>query len=350
MRARSAAPLQTKDGLHPRNRHRAGYDFERLGRSLPALAAFVTRNPVGRATIDFTDPAAVKALNQALLRADYGIAQWDLPPGYLCPPIPGRVDYLHHLADLLSMGDDTAVPRGPSVAILDIGVGANCIYPLLGAQEYGWRFVGTELDPVALRHAQQIVATNPAVAGRIDCRPQTQAAAIFRGAIAPGESFAASICNPPFHASADEAAAGTRRKLRNLGKKNAAPVRNFGGQSNELWCDGGELAFIRRMIAESAQRPELCRWFTTLLAKSAHLPAVERALAQARVADVRIMPMAQGQKQSRIVAWTFFAKNGGAPVSGMVNATPRPSARSPHRGGVVSQSGRTRKAHAKNAG
>ena len=275
-------------------------------RNSPALVPFVGPNAYGNTSIDFANPAAVLALNQALLKADYGVAQWSIPPGYLCPPIPGRADYLHHLADLLSEGDDAAIPRGPAVSILDLGVGANCVYPLIGVREYGWRFVGTESDPVALRHAQQIVANNPALTGLVECRLQKSATGIFRDVLAPGETFATCICNPPYHASAEEAAAGTQRKLRNLGQaRTKEPVRNFGGQPAELWCRGGEVAFIRRLINESARRPQTCRWFTTLLAKSAHLAEIEHALTSVRATEVRIIPMAQGQKQSRIVAWHF---------------------------------------------
>ncbi len=297
----------SKAGLHPRNRHRAGYDFAALATVSPALRLFVRTNPYGTVSIDFANPSAVLALNQALLKLSYGIAQWDVPPGYLCPPIPGRADYLHHLADLLSGGVDAAIPRGPSVAILDIGVGASCIYPLIGVREYGWRFAGTELDPVALRHAQQIVAGNPALVGLVEFRQQRSATAIFQSVLAPCESFAACICNPPFHTSAEAAAAGTHRKLRNLGQSQSSkPVLNFGGQPAELWCRGGEVAFIRRLINESVRRPQTCRWFTTLLSKSAHLAEIEHVLASVRATEVRIIPMAQGQKQSRMVAWTFF--------------------------------------------
>lgn len=300
----SHAPV--KAGLHPRNRHRAGYDFARLVAVVPALAPFVGPNAYGNVSIDFADPAAVKALNRALLAADYGVASWDIPPGYLCPPIPGRADYVHQLADLLAGENGGAIPRGPSVAILDVGVGANCIYPIIGAHEYDWRFVGTEVDGVALRNARQIVKDNAALAGLVECRPQLKAHAVFGSAVTPVERFAASICNPPFHTSAAEAAAGTQRKLRNLGRaKTAAPVLNFGGKNTELWCEGGESAFIRRMIAESALRPGLCGWFTTLVSKSAHLPLIERTLAGVRAAKVRVIPMAQGQKESRIVAWRF---------------------------------------------
>ena len=49
-----------------------------------------------------------------------------------------------------------------------------------------------------------------------------------------------------------------------------------------------------------------CRWFTTLVSKSAHLPRLHQALRDARAAEVKTIAMAQGQKQSRILAWTFM--------------------------------------------
>jgi 23S rRNA (adenine1618-N6)-methyltransferase len=303
----SAALPAEKDGLHPRNRHRGRYDFTALVASSPELGAFVQVNKFQDESIDFANPAAVKALNRALLRQVYGIDYWDIPPGYLCPPIPGRADYLHYLADLLTEGNGGTIPRGPAVRALDIGMGANCIYPILGHQEYGWQFVGSDIDPVALRAAEQIVAANPALAGAIECRLQPSQTAIFQGIIRPGEAFDVSLCNPPFHASAADAAAGTRRKLTNLGTgRGTNPVLNFGGQRTELWCVGGEEGFARRMVQESAQRPTLCRWFTTLISKKDTLPGVYHALKKAAATEVRTIAMAHGQKKSRLVAWTFF--------------------------------------------
>ena len=274
---------------------------------MPELSPFLVPHPLGGNTIDFADPAAVKMLNRALLKAHYGVAHWDIPRGYLCPPIPSRADYLHYAADLLAEDLASALPRGPAVKVLDIGTGANCVYPLIGAHTYGWRFVGTDIDPVAVNWANQLVAANPPLAKKIECRLQTEANAILKNIVHRGESFALSICNPPFHASPEEATAGTLRKLKNLdGGKPAKAVLNFGGQNNELWCRGGEEAFVRRMIVESAARPELCVWFTTLVSKRGTLPALDRELAKARVIDVRTLVMFAGQKQSRIVAWTFL--------------------------------------------
>lgn len=313
MAADSRPAATGKPGLHPRNRHRERYDFPALIAGCPELARYVTRTDRGEASIDFVDPAAVKALNRALLQLYYGVAGWDIPAGFLCPPIPGRADYLHHLADLLASDNGSVIPRGDAVRALDIGVGANCVYPLIGQREYGWSFVGADIDPAALASAQRILRANPGLAAAIQLRQQRKPAQIFTGVLGPREHFDVSLCNPPFHASLAEAREGTQRKWRNLGRgaeaagRNASPPRlNFGGQGAELHCPGGEAAFIRRMIEESAALPERCLWFTTLVSKAANLPGVQAALRHAGARATRVIEMAQGQKKSRIVAWTFL--------------------------------------------
>jgi 23S rRNA (adenine1618-N6)-methyltransferase len=304
---RPPRPLPAKPGLHPRNHHAAGYDFQRLVQASPELGPFVLRARHGGASIDFADPAAVKALNRALLMEAYDIRDWDLPPGYLCPSIPGRADYVHHLADLLATDADGAVPRGAMIRVLDVGVGANAIYPLIGHREYGWTFVGSELDATALASAARILAANPGLGESILLRRQVDRHAIFKGVVKAGERFDLTLCNPPFHGSLREIREAAQAKWRKLGREANGPARNFGGQDAELWCEGGEAGFIRRMITESADLRDQVRWFTTLVSRSASLPAVHRALRQAVALDIRTVAMAQGQKQSRFVAWTFLS-------------------------------------------
>jgi 23S rRNA (adenine1618-N6)-methyltransferase len=297
-----------KGQLHPRNRHQGRYDFPALIAASPELAEFVILNPYGKQSIDFANPAAVKVFNRALLKQFYGIEHWDIPADYLCPPIPGRADYLHYLADLLADGNGGEIPRGAQVRALDIGVGANCIYPLLGNREYGWRFLGADIAANAIASARAIVQSNLGLAEAIELRQQDDAAHIFQDLLQADERFDLSLCNPPFHASAAEAASGSKRKWRNLGKldpKRKLPVLNFGGQAAELWCQGGEAAFIGRLIRESAQYPEQVLWFSTLVSKASNLPGVHAALQKAGAREVRTVEMAQGQKQSRFVAWTF---------------------------------------------
>lgn len=300
-----------RPALHPRNRHQGHYDFPRLVKACPALSPHLVTTPRGDTSIDFSDPAAVRELNRAILRCDYGIAHWGLPDGALCPPVPGRADYLHGLADLLAEAGDGTIPRGMSIRALDIGVGANCIYPLLGHAEYGWRFVGSDIDATSLKVASAIVDSNR-LDKAIALRLQPRRGHVFRGVVREDDRFDLSLCNPPFHASAREAAGANQRKLRQLGSASAPspqrtpePALNFGGHAHELWCEGGEAEFLRRMVRESADIPEQVRWFSSLVARSEHLPGLRRQLRQVGAIDVREVPMAQGSKQSRFIAWTF---------------------------------------------
>lgn len=293
--------------LHPRNRHQGRYDFARLAQADQELAQRLVANAHGESSIDFSDPIAVKALNRALLKDSYGISGWDIPPGYLCPPIPGRADYVHFLADLLADSNRGKIPRGKGVQVLDVGVGANCIYPLIGHREYGWRFVGSDINPASLDNARKILDANPGLPDAVGLRLQGSASAILKGIVTDDDWFDLSLCNPPFHASLAEAGAGTQRKWQNLGKQRQEwAALNFGGQNAELWCAGGEESFIKRMIKESAQIPTRIFWFSTLVSKSASLPGIYAALKQAGVQDSKTVAMNQGQKQSRLVAWTFL--------------------------------------------
>lgn len=312
-RPRKPAPAAVKTApskgeLHPRNRHQGHYDFPALIKASPELGQFVISNPYGKPSIDFANPQAVKVFNRALLAQYYGIRHWDIPDGYLCPPIPGRADYLHNLADLLATDNAGQIPRGTAIQALDVGVGANAIYPLIGHCEYGWHFIGADIAPAALASARAIVQANSALQGAIELRQQSDAAHVFLGLLQADERIDLTLCNPPFHASAEDATRGSTRKWRNLGKldpKRKLPVLNFGGQAAELWCPGGEAAFLKRMASESAQVAEQVLWFSSLVSKGGNVELLQGWLARAGASEVRILGMSQGQKQSRLVAWTF---------------------------------------------
>lgn len=297
-----------KTQLHVRNKHRERYDFKQLTESCPALASYVKLNDYNDESIDFFDPNAVKMLNKALLKHFYGIDNWNIPPHYLCPPIPGRADYIHHMADVLSSSNGGKIPMGHRIKCLDIGVGANIVYPIIGHQEYGWSFIGADIDPIALASAHEIVASNSVLDGYIELRLQPNPKDIFKGILQKDERIDVSICNPPFHASWTEAQASTKRKLHNLKphKKTIQPVLNFGGQNTELWCDGGEEKFINNMILQSQDFATHCFWFSTLVSKQTTLKSMYQALKNVKATAIKTIPMGQGNKVSRLVAWTFL--------------------------------------------
>ena len=305
--------MSERSELHTRNKHNGQYDFSLLTENYPPLRKFVLLNPLGIQTIDFFNPHAVKALNKALLISYYGIRYWDIPRNYLCPPIPGRADYIHYIADLIgseAVSKDVKVENGEirksAYRCLDIGVGANCIYPIIGHVEYGWMFVGSDIDPISIENARKIVTCNPVLAHKIELRLQKDSSKIFEGIIAPDEYFDVTICNPPFHRSKEEAEEGTLRKLSSLKGEIVKKAKlNFGGNANELWCEGGELRFLLNMIVESRKYRKNCGWFTSLVSKEKNLDKLYAKLKAVEVSEYKVIRMHQGTKSSRILVWKF---------------------------------------------
>lgn len=280
--------------MHPKNPHKGRYNFSELTKASPELSTHVIKNKRGEDSIDFDNPDSVKALNKAILLKFYFIKEWDIPASFLCPPIPGRADYIHTLSDLF--------PSNQNLRGLDIGVGANCIYPLIGERTYGWSFVGSDVDQIALDSAKKIIHAND-LDHKIELRLQKDSKQIFKGIIQENENFDFSLCNPPFHSSALEAREGTERKRRNL-KLSGDLKLNFGGVPRELWIDGGERAFISRMIDESREFSKSVTWFTTLVSKEANLLPLTKKI-ESYTKSLKVLEMELGQKKSRLLAWSF---------------------------------------------
>lgn len=301
--------LKSKEtsSLHPRNQHRDRYDFVALTHALPELARHVIRNKSAYDTIDFFDPDSVKALNKALLLHHYGLDYWEIPDGYLCPSIPGRADYIHYMADVLASFNHDVVPRGKKITGLDIGIGANAVYPIIAIKEYGWNFIGTEVHLPSLESAQRIADRNPSLSTKLSIRRQHNINKIFEGIIQADEFIDLVVCNPPFHNGSKEAHLATMRKLKNLSPdKEPLPVLNFGGKDNELWRAGGELQFAYDMVRESQTFATSCFLFSIMLSKKISIEPIVKALKKTAATEIKEITMTNGQKTSRIMIWSFL--------------------------------------------
>jgi 23S rRNA (adenine1618-N6)-methyltransferase len=295
--------------LHPRNKNLERYDLEALIEIKPELKAFMKPNKHGDDSVDFANPKAVKLLNKALLKHYYGIEHWDFPDSNLCPPIPGRADYLHYLADLICEHNFGRFPEGNKISCLDIGIGANCIYPIIGVTEYNWNFIGSDVDPNSIDSAIKIVGNNPKLVGKVECKLQKDCKAMFRGIIGSKDQIDLTMCNPPFHESEEAAQKGTLRKVQNLqGKQKNKAVLSFSGISKELIYEGGEIKFISSMVLQSKTFGNNCFWFSTLVSKQSNLKALYKVLDQVGAIEIKTIPMGTGNKVSRIIAWTFLTK------------------------------------------
>lgn len=303
--------------LHPRNPHQGRYDFDKLIKALPELEKHAITNPSGEATINFSDADAVLTLNKALLAHHYNIKYWDLPKGYLCPPIPGRADYIHQVADLLNNNNSGSENKKPHV--LDIGTGASLIYPIIGSQSYGWYFTATDIDPVSINTAKAICEINPNLKKLVTVKQQKNPKNIFKGIIGEHDYFDITVCNPPFHGSMQDVLDANNRKQSKLQKNRArrnpngqankfADAKNnlnFGGQNAELWTEGGEFSFISRMINESVGYAHQVNWFTTLVSRAENLKPLDALLRKVGARQIKTINMQHGQKASRILAWRF---------------------------------------------
>lgn len=288
--------------MHKNSLHTNSYDFELLTKNHEALKSHVFVNDYQNQTIDFSNPEAVKALNTALLYTHYDVKFWEFPDKNLCPPIPSRADYIHHLADLLRRSHLES-----DVKVLDIGVGASCIYPLLGNSIYNWSFVGSDIDEKSLQIAQKIIDKNN-LENVIELRLQRDYQHILKGILNPSDKFTASVCNPPFFKSRADALDATKTKLKGLGKKSDKVIRNFSGTPKELCYAGGEKAFLHNYLYESSQFPKQCYWFTSLVSNVSHVRSLEASLKKLGATEFRVLDMIQGNKVSRVVAWSFLTE------------------------------------------
>lgn len=328
--------------IHPRNKYAENPpDFALLASLYPSFQPFVFLEP--RPRIDWTDFNATRELTRVLLLHDHALHWW-IPDGQLCPTVPNRSNYIHWLEDLLS-SDVVAKAnsdRGSNVRGFDIGTGANCIYPLLGASLLGWSFVGTDVTDVALEWAERNVKSNPHVSELIEIRkvddtldglttelrsnvavdneckimngmdgrevgpsPPSSSSKetihsekryhgppILLGVVKDGEEFDFCMCNPPFFESMDEAG---------LNPKTAC-----GGTPQEMVCPGGERAFISRMIEDSIVLKQTFRWYTSMIGKKSNLSFLISKLWKVGVTVVKTTEFVQGQTCRWGLAWSFM--------------------------------------------
>ncbi|KAA5535321.1 23S rRNA (adenine(1618)-N(6))-methyltransferase RlmF [Paenimyroides baculatum] len=289
----------SKDKLHPRSFHNKPYNFQELILKVPELKQFIVKNREGVDTVQFADPKAVYLLNKALLLHFYSLDFWDIPNQNLIPPIPGRADYVHYLADLLKVDDSD------KNTVLDIGTGASLVYPLIGSSVYNWNFAATDIEPKSIEIAQEIIDKNPHLSSKITLRLQPDKKQILSGIIIKDDYFDAVMCNPPFFKSKKEAEAQTIRKLKGLDKRKTPKlINNFSGESNELWFNGGELSFVLNYIKESVLFKTQVGWFTSLISNEDNLKPLQIELKKS-AKEIKVIDMAQGNKKSRILAWRF---------------------------------------------
>ncbi len=289
-------PIRNK--IHARNKNKDRYDLQALIKINTDLANYIKPNIKGEDTIDFSNPVAIKTLNKALLHYYYGIQNWDFPDAFISPSIPNKADYIHHLADILMASNYGNLPEGNKITCHNIGMGATCIYPILGVTEYDWNFIASDIDEKAIVSAQSIVNHNETLKDKIVCKIQTNPKDFFFGIIDRESKIDFSICNPPLYASMEEAETKTQ-------KKNAPYSKHEIG--DEIIYEGGEIGFLQRYVKESKKFANNCFWFSAQVNKTSNQRGMVEFLQELGATQTKSIPMGIGNKSSQIIAWSFLS-------------------------------------------
>ncbi|KAK0130865.1 U6 small nuclear RNA (adenine-(43)-N(6))-methyltransferase [Merluccius polli] len=229
--------------------------------------------------LNFKEPEAVRELTCTLLKEDFGLTI-AIPLERLIPTVPLRLNYIHWVEDLI---DGQGQPRKG----IDIGTGASCIYPLLGATMNGWYFLATEVDDICFDYATKNVPQKTLLMDAL--KAETTILYDF------------CMCNPPFFANQLEAKGENSRNSRRPPPSSV----NTGGVT-EIMAEGGELEFVKRIIHDSLQLKTRLRWYSCMLGKKCSLAPLKEELRKQGVPKVTHTEFCQGRTMRWALAWSFY--------------------------------------------
>lgn len=284
--------------MHARNRYKdKPPDFAYLASKYPDFKQHIQISLSGRVSLNFKDPEAVRALTCTLLREDFGLCI-DIPLERLIPTVPLRLNYIHWVEDLIGHqdSDKSTLRRG-----IDIGTGASCIYPLLGATLNGWYFLATEVDDMCFNYAKKNVERNN-LSDLIKVVKVPQKTLLMDALKEESEIvYDFCMCNPPFFANQLEAKGVNSRNSRRPPPSSV----NTGGIT-EIMAEGGELEFVKRIIHDSLQLKRRLRWYSCMLGKKCSLAPLKEELRIQGVPKVTFTEFCQGRTMRWALAWSFY--------------------------------------------
>jgi 23S rRNA A1618 N6-methylase RlmF len=234
--------------------------------------------------IDFTDAEASKELTRIILKNDFNL-EWDMPLNHLIPPVMNRVNYIYWINDLIKIKCFNENIKG-----IDIGVGASCIYPLLGTSIYGWKFLGTEIDKESVNFSNENIKRNK-LENEISIIYNDNNTLILNGIIPKDEIFDFCMCNPPFFSN-------------ELESERNNPKTICTGNKNELMTEGGELQFISQIITDSLLLKNQICWFTSMIGKKETLKSLKLKLNDLNI-NYYITEFINGNITRWGIAWSF---------------------------------------------
>ncbi|XP_043472715.1 U6 small nuclear RNA (adenine-(43)-N(6))-methyltransferase [Leptopilina heterotoma] len=280
--------------MHPRNKYKEEPNFKELALLYPEFRKVAMTDLSGKVRLNFKDDESLRVLTKILLRHDFGI-EVEIPESKLIPALSLRLNYVLWIEDLLihSGLNDMRLARG-----IDIGTGAVCIYPLLFAKLYGCKMIASEIDLESIKSAEEnINRNNMQELIKVISVPKETILSKF---VNNEENYSFVMCNPPFFK--------TDHDLKKINKR--LPPRNASsGKESELIVEGGEIAFIMRLIDDSMILKEKIQIYTSMIGVKKNLLFLRSELKNRNIENVTWTEFCQGFTKRWGIAWSFLPES-----------------------------------------
>ena len=124
------------------------------------------------------------------------------------------------------------------------------------------------------------------------------------------------MTNPPFYESEDE-------MFKSAAKKSRPPLSACTGAPIEMVCEGGEVAFVTRILDESLRLRDRVQWYTSMFGMVSSLETMVEKLRERGVDNYAVTEFIQGKKTRRwALAWSFGPMRPSQEVARGMKATP----------------------------
>ena len=270
-------------------------DFLTLTKEFPELKKYILKQNEDNEEefqFDWSNNELSLLMDKSILNYYFDIKYYDIPKGFLIPPIPSRINYINLINSIIAkLIKDIDIKN---IIGIDIGTGANIIYPILGYSIYKWKFICTEINKEAYNNAKLILQKNN-LENNINIIKQNNKDNIFISILNRENKYIFSMCNPPYYNYENEI------KLEDKKRDNEY---NF----DEIYYKNGEYGFFQRYFEESICYKNNVFLYTILIGKKINAENIYDKLSSYNdiIKIYNMQKILTGNNVRYIIYWSFF--------------------------------------------
>jgi 23S rRNA (adenine1618-N6)-methyltransferase len=265
-------------------------DFLILIKEFPELKKYIIKydEKIEEFSFDWSNNDLSLLMTKSILNYYFNIKYYDIPKGFLIPPVPSRLNYLNLINELIKDIEKE------NIIGVDIGTGANIIYPILGNSVCDWKFICSEINNESYNNAKLILQKNN-LEENINLIKQENKNNIFVSIINQENKYTFSMCNPPYYDYEQEI---------KIEDKKRDTEYNF----DEVYYEKGELGFFERYFEESICYKKNIFLFTILIGKKSNSEIIYDKINSynniIKLCDIK--KIMTGNNVRYIIYWSFY--------------------------------------------